>query len=192
MVSLPSGDYAAGTNNPLELSLIAKSREAGADTFSEFGPRLIGHGHHTSVLIRNMPVRDQTACGRIRDNLALLLGIVDTTAEAIDLANRSAMAEQMRFASDIISGAQQKLALLKDEVAQRETALKSAMQDMQAAIHNIQASSVLDADQADALLVFIESVDSTVSSGCEFNANIGALVEQLATSQRDVIREGTG
>ncbi len=74
-IVLPNGETenvdSGGVVKPLEVSLLEKLRDK--DRILHFGARTVLNYPHVSVLIKNMPIDDDSKYGRYKDHLALLI-----------------------------------------------------------------------------------------------------------------------
>ncbi len=88
-----------GAASPLEESVIEKSREMGR-IFS-FNNRTIINYDNVSVLITNMPVADDSLCGRIRDHAAIIAEAAEKAADNVHLRTETVRrAEELRMLAD--------------------------------------------------------------------------------------------
>ncbi|MEY4591633.1 MAG: hypothetical protein RIR18_528 [Pseudomonadota bacterium] len=72
-VRLPEGDKTVsrqGENWPMEVAVVSHVRDQGR--IFEFKTRAVFNYDQITILVTNMPVQDSDACGRIRDNLAIV------------------------------------------------------------------------------------------------------------------------
>lgn len=83
-IRVPSGTSTftpEGPASPLEESVLEKVR--GLDRIFQFKSRMVINYDHVSLLINNMPITDSDACGRIRDNAAIIAEGVEASAIGI-------------------------------------------------------------------------------------------------------------
>jgi DNA-binding response OmpR family regulator len=83
---------AAGTNLPLEVSVIDHVRTQGR--IFEFRKRSVHNFERVTLMINNLPLEDPEYCGRLRDHLSVAAQGVDSRLKAIetDEANRRSQA----------------------------------------------------------------------------------------------------
>jgi CheY-like chemotaxis protein len=78
---------AAGSNLPLESAVLNHVRNQGR--IFEFGKRSVYNFGGVTLLVKNTPVEDAERCGRLRDNLAILVEGADARRQAIEVENRN-------------------------------------------------------------------------------------------------------
>ena len=89
-----------GPASPLEESVIEKSKEM--DRIFSFGTRLIINYDNVSLLITNMPVADQSLCGRIRDQASTMAEAAELAVGNIDLRNEAVIrADELRSLANV-------------------------------------------------------------------------------------------
>ncbi|MDK2125245.1 response regulator transcription factor [Parachitinimonas caeni] len=76
-----------GRSSPLEAELLTGLASDNRRVF-EYGRRLVVNFPHVTVQIRDMPLEDQEARGRVRDNVQMLVEIAETRIESLVIENR--------------------------------------------------------------------------------------------------------
>jgi CheY-like chemotaxis protein len=83
---------AAGTNLPLEASVIEHVRDQGR--IFEFRRRSVHNFELVTVMVNNLPIEDADFCGRLRDHLSVAAQGVDSRLRALQAEETSRRAQQ--------------------------------------------------------------------------------------------------
>jgi CheY-like chemotaxis protein len=83
---------AAGTNLPLEVSVIEHVRDQGR--IFEFRRRSVHNFELVTVMVNNLPIEDPDFCGRLRDHLSVAAQGVDSRLRALQAEEISRRAQQ--------------------------------------------------------------------------------------------------
>jgi CheY-like chemotaxis protein len=83
---------AAGTNLPLEVSVIEHVRDQGR--IFEFRRRSVHNFELVTVMVNNLPIEDADFCGRLRDHLSVAAQGVDSRLRALQAEETSRRAQQ--------------------------------------------------------------------------------------------------
>ena len=100
---------AAGTNIPLEESIIQHVRHQGR--IFEFSRRSVHNFERITLMINNLPLEDPDFCGRLRDHLAVLAESADMRLAALDAnSERDLQKQGIEAALDELRAAMQQAA----------------------------------------------------------------------------------
>ena len=83
---------AAGSNVPLEVSVIEHVRQQGR--IFEFRRRSVHNFERVTIMVNNLPIEDQELCGRLRDHLSVAAQGVDSRLRALQAEEASRRAQE--------------------------------------------------------------------------------------------------
>jgi len=73
---------AAGNSSPLEIAVLSNLSACGR--IVNFGSRYAFNYDSATLLVTNMPIDDETRCGRLRDHLSVIAEVADSRLHSLD------------------------------------------------------------------------------------------------------------
>lgn len=113
-----------GTISPLETELLTRLKDQGS--ILEYGARLIVNYNPVSVLIKNLPLSDPDKCGRIRDNVALLVEGAQQRMHSIDILEE--IQQHNQLLRKLVKDSKQNLNQIKESHHRHKTKSVSIME----------------------------------------------------------------
>jgi CheY-like chemotaxis protein len=165
--------------SPLETELLSRLTEK--DRIVSHGNRLILNYGNVALLIKNMPLDDSDLCGRLRDNLAILLEGAAARQETIDLALLDASRQNQ--IQELIKSSNEAL----EVVAKEQQELKdNGMRIMDGVLNKIDSTFIslgLSEDQEDDILKIIqggvEEMSKNMDRSVEVDRQMNRIVDGL-------------
>ena len=119
---------AAGTNLPLEVSVIEHVRDQGR--IFEFSRRSVHNFTRVTLMVNNLPIADPDYCGRLRDHLSVAAQGVDSRLKALQAEESSRRAQEgIRTALENVGNTMMELHLAHKENASASSSLIVDLQE---------------------------------------------------------------
>lgn len=180
-----------GNPSPLECELLRKIH-TGSTRIQDYGVRTFIRYPRVVLLVKNMPLTDETRYGRIKDLLPSMLGAADAKVKALD--TRDILIKQTQDVGSAFMKVRETLQELENATAANQEGTIKIMRDM---LHELDfkiPGMGLDEDQEEYLLNRIDqSVEkaSAVMNQSEMLRSafhsISALLAHLATDQEKIL-----
>lgn len=161
---------------PLEVELLKKLRDSGR--INQVGRRLIMNQDVISLLIKNMPVDKDDRCGRIRDNLALLLDGAGNSVNTL-LVHR----EILSCLQDI----QDSLTAMQYQQNKNRQRSMEIMARLTQDVHQIVINELMTERQEHVLLETIEKHSDEIVDACDEGLKLDEQLLQIVAHFQQVI-----
>lgn len=187
--SLNACAYVVGANQPfsncepssLEAKVLEKARLS-SERIIHIGIRTIVKSDQIALLIKNMPVDDESRYGRIKDHLAVLVSICDGRLMALqaqqDLAN-----QRSSVLGRVIIVTEEKLKNFNEKIIQHDDEVREIMTNMITELESKLFSLGLDEDQEATLMALAyratEKLEESRESTKELEKELGVVLEGL-------------
>lgn len=170
---------AAGTNLPLEVSVLNHVRNQGR--VFEFRNRGVYNTDHITLMVNNMPVHDPDLCGRLRDHLSLVAQGADSRLQAIETEeanrrNRAGIDDALQSIRESISAMRQ--AHGQDRAASSELLIELEQSMARAFVH-LGLSSDQERHMEDLVHDFMKRMMELQDRGEEVYETLRKLTEKL-------------
>lgn len=181
--------YVEGAKNPftacepesLEAKVLEKVR-FGTESIVHLGIRTIVKSNQITLLIKNMPVDDESRYGRIKDHLAVLVSICDGRLLALQ-AQQDLASQRNTVLGRVILVTEEKLKEFNAKVVQHDDDVRQIMSNMLSELESILFSLGLDEDQEKILMALAyratESLEETRKSTEQLEQDLGVVLEGL-------------
>ncbi|MFN3238686.1 MAG: PleD family two-component system response regulator [Pseudomonadales bacterium] len=156
-------------DDSLEARLLDKYSDA--DKFSDFQHRTVVNVPRLGILVKNMPMADESKYGRLKDHLAVLIDATDSKIEMLELA-LNMTEHRARLVSDLIAENDLQLAKIRVKIEKREKARREIMMGLLLSVEDQLFSLGLDEDQEKHLMHMLDSRVQEVDSLPDFSAEI--------------------
>jgi len=165
----------------VEAKLLLKT-EGINDRITHFGIRTIVKSDNLSLLIKNMPIDDESRYGRINDHLAVLISIADGRIQTIK-ANMALRENRHTVLNRVIDMIEHQIDQIKNQFIKHDNHIRNTMLDM---IINLESELFrlgLEEDQEVALMQLAygaqTKIEQTRGSSHEMEVSLGNILEIL-------------
>ena len=169
------------TPDSLEAKVLDKARVM-EERITHIGVRTIVKSDQIALLIKNMPVDDESRYGRIKDHLAVLVCICDGPILALQ-AKMDMAAQRNKVLSKVIVVTEEKLKKFNDKIIEHDNNVRQIMGDMLTELESILFSLGLDEDQEKILMSLAytatERLEGSRESTKELENELGVVLEGL-------------
>lgn len=181
--------YINGAENPfsncapdsLEAKVLEKAR-AMKDRVAHIGVRTIVKSDQITLLIKNMPVDDESRYGRIKDHLAVLVSICDGRILALQ-ARQDVAQQRSKVLGKVIIVTEEKLKNFNEKIIRHDDEVRDIMSNMIAELESKLFSLGLDEDQEATLMDLAygatEKLEKSRESTKELEKELGVVLEGL-------------
>jgi len=145
----------------------------------DFGPRTIFSERNFSMLVKNMPLDEPNHLGRIKDNIAILVNMVDTRIKSIQMGYELT-GQRNSITKSLILITEEKLQIINTKISSHERKLESTMQTMIEKLENKLIFLGLEEDQELALRQLAADTTEEVTQ-------LGTFSEELNNALTDVL-----
>ena len=167
--------------NTVEAKLLLKSQDI-KDRITHFGIRTIVKSENLCLLIKNMPIEDETRYGRLNDHLAVLISIADGRIQTIK-ANLALKKNRHTVLNRVIDMTENQIEVIKSKFLEHDTHIRSTLLDMVVKLETELFRLGLEEDQETALMELAystqKSIDETRGSSKEMEVSLGHILEML-------------
>lgn len=186
---LDACSYIHGANQPftncepdsLEASVLDKARLM-SERIVHIGVRTIVKSDQIALLIKNMPVDDESRYGRIKDHLAVLVCICDGPILAL-IAKQNMASQRSKVLGKVIVVTEEKLKDFNKKIIQHDDEVREIMGDMLTELESKLFSLGLDEDQESTLMSLAyqatERLESSRESTKQLEKELGVVLEGL-------------
>jgi len=187
--SLNACAYVVGAKNPfancerdsLEAKVLEKARLS-SERIIHIGIRTIVKSDQISLLIKNMPIDDESRYGRIKDHLAVLVSICDGRLLALQ-AQQDLASQRSSVLGRVIIVTEEKLKQFNEKIIQHDDEVRKIMEGMITELESILFSLGLDEDQEATLMALAyratEKLEGSRESTKELESELGVVLEGL-------------
>ncbi len=181
--------YVVGAKQPfarcdpesLEAKVLSKARLS-SERIINIGIRTIVKSDQIALLIKNMPVDDESRYGRIKDHLAVLVSICDGRLMAL-LAQNELANQRNSVLGRVITVTEDKLKNFNEKIIEHDDNVRLIMNNMITELEAKLFSLGLDEDQEAALMALAyratEQLDQSRESTKELEKELGIVLEGL-------------
>lgn len=167
---------------PLELELLKESRFGGR--IIDFAQRSIFNFPGCALLIKNMP-QNQSAYGRFKDHLCILMSGVDARLKALKTEQRCL---QQQVLLNIVADAEQALVHLQEDFAQRSARASEEAKDMELELTEELLVLNLDEIQEQAIVELVGRHVSELRQCYEQRQEVNAELEDIVSQLNQTIQ----
>lgn len=165
----------------LEAKVLDKAKNM-HDRIAHIGVRTIVKSDQIALLIKNMPVDDESRYGRIKDHLAVLVCICDGPILALQ-AKMDMASQRNKVLSKVIVVTEEKLKIFNEKIIQHDEEVREIMSNMLVELESKLFSLGLDEDQEATLMELAyratEQLDNSRESTKELEKELGIVLEGL-------------
>ncbi|MCJ8315079.1 MAG: response regulator [Saccharospirillaceae bacterium] len=165
----------------VEARLLLKSQII-KDRITHFGIRTIVKSDNLCLLIKNMPIEDESRYGRINDHLAVLISIADGRIQTIK-ANLALKKNRHTVLNRVIDIAENQIEQIKVKFSQHDNHIRNTMLNMTAKLETELFRLGLEEDQEQALMELAystqTSIEETRGSSKDLEASLGQILKML-------------
>ena len=148
--------YLHNTTNmisPLELEVLELGRSA--QRIVNFGNNILLNSKWCSILVKHLPTDDEDFVGRIRDNIAILLSIIDSRLMLIDSESKR-ISERKKALKSLSNSIGVEFSDIKNALLSQETKLLSLLSELTINLEQKNISLVLNEEQESELRDFFD------------------------------------
>lgn len=187
--SLNACAYVVGARQPfagcdpdsLEAKVLEKARLS-SERIINIGIRTIVKSDQIALLIKNMPVDDESRYGRIKDHLAVLVSICDGRLMALQ-AQQELANQRSSVLGRVITVTEEKLKQFNEKIIEHDDEVRLIMSNMLTELEAKLFSLGLDEDQEATLMALAyratEQLDSSRESTKQLEKDLGIVLEGL-------------
>ena len=181
--------YVNGANQPfagcapdsLEAKVLGKARHM-QERIAHIGVRTIVKSDQIALLIKNMPVDDESRYGRIKDHLAVLVCICDGPILALQ-AKQDMASQRSKVLGKVIVVTEEKLKTFNEKIILHDDEVRDIMSNMLIELEAKLFSLGLDEDQEATLMALAyqatEKLEASRESTKELEKELGIVLEGL-------------
>ncbi|BCE01864.1 response regulator [Marinicellulosiphila megalodicopiae] len=152
------------------------------DRITHFGIRTIVKSDNLSLLIKNMPIDDESRYGRINDHLAVLISIADGRIQTIK-ANTALNKNRNIVLSRVIEMTEQQIESIKSKFVKHDSHIRTTMLDLIVNLESELFRLGLEEDQEKALMELAygasSKIEETRGNSQEFESSLSTILEML-------------
>ncbi|MEW6166021.1 MAG: response regulator [Pseudomonadota bacterium] len=171
---------ADGSNLPLETSVLNHVRDQGR--IFEFGRRSVHNFGGITLLVKNTPVEDIERCGRLRDNLSILIEGADARRQSIEVENRNRRTREGIGAA--LADIHAALDVLRQQHQRARFQESQLMIDIQEGMTKFFVALGLSEQQENQMYEFVRQQFARLQDGLGDTQQISAQLEQMAQRLR--------
>ncbi|MCD8521442.1 MAG: response regulator [Saccharospirillaceae bacterium] len=171
----------------MEARVLMKFRHAN-QRVTHLGIRTVIHSDMVIMLIKNMPLSDESRYGRLKDHLAVLADIANGRAQSI-AAEWRIKQQRIEFLRDLITLAEEKISMTSTEINDYSLSVTNTVSNMVIQLEAMLFSLGLEEDQEKQLMALANQTTATLDKTAEKTRTLDSHLSHILEALYDLLAQ---
>ncbi len=171
----------------MEARVLMKFRNAD-QRITHLGIRTVIHSDMIIILIKNMPLGDESRYGRLKDHLAVLADIANGRAQSI-AAEWRIKQQRVKFLHDLITLTEEKIKITSNEINEYSTSVTDTVSGMVIQLEAMLFSLGLEEDQEKQLMALANQTTATLDKTAEKTKTLDSHLSHILEALYDLLAQ---
>jgi CheY-like chemotaxis protein len=171
----------------MEARVLMKFRNAD-QRITHLGIRTVIHSDMIIILIKNMPLGDESRYGRLKDHLAVLADIANGRAQSIISESRLRQ-QRVKFLHDLITLTEEKIKITSNEINEYSTSVTDTVSGMVIQLEAMLFSLGLEEDQEKQLMALANQTTAKLNQTAEKTKALDSHLSHILEALYDLLAQ---
>lgn len=171
----------------MEARVLMKFRNAD-QRITHLGIRTVIHSDMIIILIKNMPLGDESRYGRLKDHLAVLADIANGRAQSIISESRLRQ-QRVKFLHDLITLTEEKIKITSNEINEYSTSVTDTVSGMVIQLEAMLFSLGLEEDQEKQLMALANQTTAKLDQTAEKTKTLDSHLSHILEALYDLLAQ---